>query len=34
MGIALAFVAWGAFGPRPKMPSEEQIQREMERFQH
>ena len=33
MTIALAFVAWGAFGPRPKQPSEEAIQREMERFQ-
>ena len=33
MTIALAFVAWGAFGPRPRQPSEEAIQKEMERFQ-
>ena len=32
MGIALAFVAWGAFGPREKMPSEQRIQEEMRKF--
>jgi membrane protein YdbS with pleckstrin-like domain len=32
MGIALAFVAWGAFGPREKRPSEERIQREMRKY--
>lgn len=32
MSIALAFVAWGAFGPRQKVPSEERIQEEMRRF--
>jgi len=33
MGIALAFVGWGAFGPREKVPSEERIQGEMRKFQ-
>jgi hypothetical protein len=32
MGIALAFVAWGAFGPRPKVPSEAEIEEEMRKF--
>lgn len=32
MTIALAFAAWGAFGPRQKVPTEEQIQEEMRRF--
>ena len=32
MSIALAFTAWGAFGPRPKVPTEAQIQEEMRKF--
>lgn len=32
MSIALAFAAWGAFGPRQSVPTEEQIQDEMRRF--
>ena len=34
MTIALLFAGWGAFGPRAKQPSEEQIQQEMGKFQH
>lgn len=31
-GIALLFMAWGAFGPREKAPSQEQIDAEAKKF--
>lgn len=32
MSIALAFIAWGAFGPREKIPTDAEVEEEMRRF--
>jgi hypothetical protein len=32
MGIALAFMGWGAYGPRPSGPTQDQIDAEMRKM--